>query len=91
MTKQDALKWMDKQIIACNIQNTPLDPENPFFVNNAAGWKGNSVHVYRIDELCKLLSMKYDVEPNDVENDIHYFIYKGYKFYGLVEKNKMEV
>ena len=89
MTKQDALKWMDKQIIACNIQNTPLDPENRFFVNNAAGWRENSVHIYGIDELCKLLNMKYDVE-HDVENDIHYFVYKGYKFYGFVEKNRAE-
>lgn len=87
MTKKEkAYAWMDKQIEACNIQNMPLDPKDPFYICIAGTYGGNTIHVYNIDNLCKIINVKYKFEPHDSEYNSHYFMYKGYKFFGLIER-----
>lgn len=88
MTKKEkAYAWMDKQIEACNIQDMPLDFKDPFFVC-VAGDCGNRIHVYNIDNLCNIINVKYKSEPHDSDYTRHYFMYKGYKFFGLIERKK---
>ena len=87
--KEKAYAWMDKQIEACNIQNMPFDHKDSFFIRNASA-TGSRVHVYNVDNLCNVIGVEYTVEPHSDEYNSHYFMYKGYKFFGLVERYENE-
>lgn len=87
MKKNEIFDWMDKQIVACDIQATPLDFNDPFYIKNASD-TGNAIHVYGIDNLCKKLNMPFRVEEHDKHSMCHYFIYKNHKFFGLVHKEE---
>lgn len=82
MTREEIYAWMDKQIEAVEILNTPLDKEDPFYIC-VAGSGEKSVHIYHIDTLCEELNQVWNIEYHDEECDSHYFMYKGYKFFGL--------
>ena len=85
MTKSKIHNWMNKQIKACEIQNIPVDPDDPFYINNASA-NYLAIHVYNIDNLCKELKEDYRTEEFSDKYDRHYIMYKGYKFFGLVDK-----
>lgn len=87
MTKEGALKWMKDQIIACDLQSRPLDPNNKFFICNAS-YTGNRIHVNGIENLSQILGIPCTVENHSDVYDYHYFMYKGYRFFGLVEKQR---
>lgn len=89
MKKTEIYEWMDKQIIACDIQTLPLDFKRPFYINNASD-SGNTIHVFNIDNLCKELGMPFKVEEHSKSLTCHYFMYKNHKFFGLVEKEKVD-
>lgn len=96
MTREEIYAWMDKQIEACDTQNIPLIEEKPFFVCNASGYiqqaeEGKRVHVYGIHHLYNMLrELGQPVEVFVVDRsdgyETHYFMYKGYKFFGLINK-----
>lgn len=89
-------EWMDKQIEACKAQNIPLIKEKPFFVCNASARfydseEGKYIHVYGIHHLYKMLRelgqpVEVFVKDRSDEFETHYFMYKGYKFFGLIHK-----
>ena len=85
MTRKQIYAWMDAQIRAVEIINTPLFKDDYFRVC-IAGAYAKKVHVYNIDELCTLLHKPWRVEAWDGRKDTHYFKYRGYKFFGLVDK-----
>ena len=87
MTREKIYEWMDKQIEAMNIHNTPLRKDDPWYVCTA-GIHEKEVHVCGIDTLCKELDQPWNVAPHDDDYVQHYFMYKGYKFFGLVDKEK---
>lgn len=96
MKASEIYAWMDKQIEACDAQGSPLIEEKPFFVCNASGYShvvddGKYVHVYGIQHLYKMLrELEQPVEVFVVDRsdefETHYFMYKGYKFFGLLHK-----
>lgn len=84
--KDKLYRWLDNQILAIRLINKPLDSKNPFYVCNCNYDVDGNIHIYNIDNLCKELNIPYQMEEFDSEKEIHFFIYKGYKFYGLVKK-----
>lgn len=56
----------------------------------------NRIQITNLEYLCKLLHFNYvreDWDGNEVcdsDNDIIYFMYKGYKFFELVDKEKSD-
>ena len=92
MTKEKIYEWLNMQIEATEILNIPLDTENPTYICMAGYTGEKNVHIYGIDRLCKELGVECEVEKDyTVEYDLHYFMYNGYKIYGLVEKEGVEV
>ena len=85
MTKRTIYSWMNKQIKAVELQTSVIDNDHPYYICNASATKGE-VHVFNIDNLCKELGISWNVEPHSDEYVKHYISYKGYKFFGLVEK-----
>ena len=83
--KNKVYRWMDDQILAHRLINTPLYSKDPFYVCNCS-WGGKEIHLYKIDNLCKELKISYKIKDFDSETVEHFFIYKGYKFYGLYKK-----
>lgn len=80
-------KWMDKQIVARQYINESFDENDPFYICIAGGIS-NEIHVYGIDNLCRELNMSINVEPHSDEYVKHYFMYHGYKFFGLIERKE---
>lgn len=87
-TTKQIYTWMDKQIRASQIICTPLDKKDPFNVCIAGCTSG--IHIYGIDNLCKKLNIVWNVKDFDDEQEEHYFMYNGYKFFGLVYKEKTD-
>lgn len=88
MTREEIYNWMDNQIKAEEIRREPADKEDPFYICVAGTETDKCVHIYHIDTLCKELDILYEEEPHSDEFDRHYFMYKDYKFFGLVEKGE---
>ncbi len=89
MTREEIYEWMDKQIEAMNIRSTPLRKDDPWYVC-VAGINTKEVHVHGIDTLCRELDQPWNVALFDDDYVQHYFMYKGYKFFGLVNKEKTD-
>ena len=87
MTKKMIYSWMNKQIEAMNIHNTPLLKDDPYYICTA-GIHKDEIQVYGIDTLCQELNEPWNVAPHDDNYVQHYIMYKGYKFFGLVNKEK---
>ena len=87
MTREAIYSWMDKQIEAAELQNIPVDIENPFYILNASSTPGK-IHVYNIDNLCKELNQPFIPEEHSDQLICHYFMYNGYKFFGLIDKEE---
>lgn len=83
-TTKQIYTWMNKQIMAVQTICTPLDKKDPF--NICIAGCTSEIHIYGIDNLCKKLNIVWNVEDRDGEYEVHYFMYRGYKFFGLVEK-----
>ena len=98
-TIKELFAWMDKQIEAYEIQNTPLDTRDKYYVC-IAGSTDSGIHIYNIDhlydELMRFFGEHLDislfVEPciNDMTMEKHYFMYKGCKFFGLAAKGEYD-
>lgn len=86
MKKEKVYAWMDKQILVDKILGKPLNPKDPYNVC-IAGYTGE-IHVYGIDKLCNMLGIQWKVKHHSDEYDCHYITYKGYRFFGLVNKEK---
>lgn len=84
--KNKLYRWMDNQIFAHKLANRSLYSKEPFYVCNCRKATEKEVHIYGIDNLCKELNITYKIKDYDSETIEHFFIYKGYKFFGLVEK-----
>ena len=87
MTRKEICAWMDKQIKAEKIRQTPLYEDDPFRIC-IAGPLDKEIHIYQIDNLCEELDISYEVEEHSEDYDRHYFMYKDYKFFGLVSKEE---
>lgn len=86
MKREEVYHWMDRQIEAAEIQNIPVSNANPYYIR-IAGNIPQEIHIYGIDNLCKELNIHWNVENHSNEFERHYFMYRGYKFFGLVEKD----
>lgn len=92
MNREKIYEWLNMQIEANEILNIPLDTENPNYICMAGYIGTKSIHIYGIDRLCKELDIECEVEKDYTkEYDLHYFMYNGYKIYGLAEKEGVEV
>lgn len=91
-TTKQIYAWMDKQIRAMQIMNTPLntplDKKDPFNVCIAGAISEIEIQIYGIDRLCKELNIAWNVEDWDDKYAEYYFMYRGYKFFGLVKKEE---
>lgn len=87
-TAKQIYAWMDKQIRAAQIICTPLDKKDPF--NICIAGCTSEIHVYGIDRLCKELNIAWNVKDWDDEHVEYYFMYRGYKFFGLVKKEETD-
>lgn len=87
-TEKEIYAWMDKQIEATEIRCTPLDKDDPFNICIAGSDK--KIHVYGIDDLCKKLNIPWKVKDFSDDSVEYYFVYKGYTFFGLVNKEKTD-
>lgn len=85
--KNRVYRWLDNQICASRLMSRPLYASDPFYVNVCSGFSKN-IHVYQIDNLCKELGISYKVGYKNDEYEEHYLVYKGYKFFGLVDVGK---
>jgi len=86
--KQKLLKWLDSQIEATKLINTPFDEEDRFYIMNASSPDEKKVHIYGIKNLAKELHRHLRYEEHDDDYVSAYFTYKQYKFYGLVTKGE---
>lgn len=87
MTKEKIYEWMDKQIEAAKIHCTPFLVDDPWYICTA-GIHDAEVHVCGIDNLCRELDEPWNVAPHNDDYVQHYIMYNGYKFFGLVNKEK---
>lgn len=90
-TEKELYRWMDMQIVACDLQSIPADPSDPYYIKNASSTE-KRIHVYNIDNLCDQLGLEYKSEPHSKgdEFDCHYIMYRGYRFFGLEDINDDE-
>ena len=90
--RQDTIySWLNQQIKAHKIlcKEIPLSEDEPWDTICVAGvTESKGIHVYPILTLAKLIGEKCEKAPFSDENDEYYFMYNGYKFYGLVSKEE---
>ena len=91
LREDDIYSWMNQQIKAYKIQDKELqfgDDDIYDVICIAGHYSEKEIHVYKIRKLAELIGVECEVEPFNEDMDTHYFWYKGYKFFGLVNKEE---
>ena len=91
LQKETIYSWMNQQIKAYKIQGKELQFGNDSIYDViciAGHYTEKEIHVYNIQKLAKLIEIECEIAPFDEDKDTYYFLYNGYKFFGLVYKEE---